>query len=173
MKKLAFILFIFVLVTEIYASGFIKAAGGFNLSRYSGLHGNNIWKLRTGLEIGIGLETILSSRISFEVDGFITQKGSIEEVRNSDASYAYTLNYVLNEVSVPILLKIRLKADSSPYILAGGEISYISSHKYKVKEGYDLGLILPETKNVYLGLVFGCGYERKIGKISPFVEARY
>jgi len=49
MKKLAFILFIFVLVTEIYASGFIKAAGGFNLSRYSGLHGNNIWKLRQGL----------------------------------------------------------------------------------------------------------------------------
>lgn len=54
LKKPAFIFLIFILVTETYASGFIKATGGLNLLRYSGVLGNDVWKIRTGYVTGIG-----------------------------------------------------------------------------------------------------------------------
>lgn len=173
MRKLVFILLILVLVTEASAKVFIKALGGFNLSRYSGEHGNDVWKFRTGYETGIGFEIDLSSHIALEIDEYFIQKGSRQEVRDVDGSYSWTLNYTLSGISMPILLKVRLRTGSSPYIFLGGEVFLISSHKYKVKEGYEFYMILPEINSVCPGLVFGCGFEWKKEKISPFIEARY
>lgn len=172
MRRLIFILLSIVLVTETSAKD-LKVMGGLNLSRYSGtINGENVWKLRTGFAIGVGYEIAFSSHIAIEINGFYIQKGSREEYREG-GRYNYTINYALNEISVPILLKIRLKADSSPYILAGGELSFILSHRYIVEEGLEIGIIRPDTKSAYYGLVFGCGFDWQIGSISSFIEARY
>ncbi len=175
LKKLVFILLCLVLVAETSARDSIKAIGGFNLSKYSEtLRSNSINKFRTGFEIGIGYEINLSSHIALEVDGLFCQKGSREEVRDLDGSYMFTFNYVLNEISVPILMKVRLKTGSSPYILVGGELSFIISHNFKIEEeGWGTIWMLPETKWAYYGIVFGCGFEWKKNRISPIIEARY
>lgn len=173
MRKFVFILLILVSVTEASAKVFIKAFGGFNLSRYSGEIGNDIWKFRTGYEAGIGFEIDLSSHIAIEIDEYFIQSGSRREVRDVDGSYAYTLNYTLSGINIPILLKVRLRAGSSPYILVGGEVFLISSYKWKVKERYEFYTIYPEINSVCPGLVFGCGFEWKKEKISLFVEAMY
>lgn len=177
MRKPVFILLSLMLVAETSASGF-KVMGGLNLSRYSGpLMGEEVWKFRMGFELGSGYEIVLNSYIALEIDALFAQKGSKRKYI-AGGQYYFTLNYSLNEICVPILFKIRFKTDSSPYVLAGGEFSLILSHKRE--RGAGVEIFVPriyeeptEPKSSYYGLVFGCGYERKIGNISAFLEARY
>jgi len=162
-----------MLATVTYADH-LKVIGGLNLSRFSGqLFSEDIWKYRTGFEAGFGYEIPFGSHLALEIDGMFIQKGSRQEHREN-GHYYYTIHSVLNEISFPVLLKFRLKAGTFPYILAGGEISFIVSSNARVgKNDVEIYVIPPETKSSYQSLLFGCGFGWATGRISPFIEARY
>jgi len=176
MRKLIFVLLILILATETSAKCF-KVMGGVNFSKYSGsLIGEEVWRFRTEFEVGAGHEITLGSHLALEVDGFLIQKGSKRKFI-ANGRYYYTIYYTLTEFSFPMLFKIKFKTDSSPYILGGGELSLILSHK---REFYGVEIYYPphheeptDTKSSYYGLIFGCGHDWKIGSISTFFEVRY
>jgi hypothetical protein len=174
MTKTLFILLLSLMLATITYANDLKVIGGLNLSRFSGpVFFEDIWKYRTGFEAGIGYEIPFGSHLTLEIDGMFIQKGSKREHRENGLYY-YTIHSVLNEISFPVLLKLRLKTGSSPYILAGGEISFIVSSNAKVgKNDPEIYVIPPETKSFYPGLLFGCGFGWAMGRVSPFIEARY
>jgi len=171
MRKTLFILLTILLVTE--ASGkSVKIFQGLNLSRYSGtLYEENVWKLRLGFASGLGYEIDFGSHIGLEIDALFIQKGSKEEVIENGVRQ-YTINYALNEISIPIFLKFNLKTDLSLYFLAGGEFSLILSHKVEA-EGAEIGISPRKTRGSYHGLAFGSGFGRKIRTAFPFIEIQY
>ncbi len=184
MKKYLFVFLSIILVSGSYAQEF-KLIGGTGLSSYNvwpevvtipngwgWMELNSISNYKTGFILGVGVEFDLTRNIAFEIDGLYFQKGSIIRERQLTAS---KWHYILNEVSFPIFIKIKLLPGSSPYILGGGELSIILSHKRKLileEEEYETD-IKDNTKSFDYGLVFGAGYEKEFPTISFFIEGRY
>jgi len=175
-KKIVTVLFLVLTLTpQIYAND-LRAMIGPNFSTFSGplLYPGEAWKCRTGFEGGLGYNIWLGQGLSLEIDGMFIQKGSLREYKEQGLLY-YTIHYALNELNFPVLLKLSVKKMSSPYVLAGGEFSYILSSDVSV-----IGIERypppwpepPKTKSFYPGLVFGGGFSWDMGKISPFVEVR-
>jgi hypothetical protein len=174
--KIIPILFLVLMPTSITHAGHLRVMGGLNLSKYAGplFYPQDAWKFRTGFEGGVGYEIRLGPHFSLEIDGMFIQKGSLLEYRKP-GFHTYTIHYALNEISFPIVLKLSFKKRSSPFVLAGGEFSYIVSSDVKVP-----GIEIypppwpepPKTKSFYPGLVFGSGFSWDMGKISTFIEVR-
>ena len=153
MKKLLFILLSVMSVSGILAQGF-KVMGGLTLSKYS-VSNEGTWEFKTGFATGFGYEINITPNIAFEFDTMFIQKGATRTLRE----YTYR-KYSLNEITIPMLVKIRLKPDSSPYILGGGEFSFILSQKEKPGNcPYEIYLMPPSYKKYDYGLVFGGGFE--------------
>jgi hypothetical protein len=175
-EKIIPILLMVLMPTPITYAGHLKVMGGLNLSKYAGplFYPQDAWKFRTGFEGGVGYEIRLGPHFSLEIDGMFIQKGSLREYKEQGLLY-YTIHYALNELNFPVLLKLSVKKMSSPYVLAGGEFSYILSSDVTV-----IGIERypppwpepPKTKSFYPGLVFGGGFSWDMGKISLFVEVR-
>jgi hypothetical protein len=154
----------------------LRAMIGTNFSIYSGtlLYPGEAWKCRTGFEGGLGYDIWLSQGLSLEIDAMFIQKGSLREYKQQGLLY-YTIHYALNELNLPVLLKLSLKKISWPYVLAGGEFSYILSSDVRVIGIERYPPLWPEppiTKRFYPGLVFGGGFGFEIANASFFVEAR-
>jgi hypothetical protein len=191
MKRSLVFLFTLIISSGVYPLE-LKFIGGSNLSRYSIFPKESYdysfpivrysyeSSYKPGFLWGAGVEMPLAKNIAIEVDGIYFRKGSEVTQFNDDIPFLKR-NYVLNVVSLPILVKIKFLPDSSPYILHGGELSYLLSHKYKwTYEQPGDGLpqeetidIKEETKNFTFGAIVGGGFEIKTRWIAFFVEARY
>lgn len=175
-KIIPILLLALMLAPPIYADH-LRVMGGLNLSKYAGslFYPQDEWKFRSGFEGGVGYEIRLGLHFSLVIDGMFIQKGSLLEY-NKPSFHTYTLRYALNELSFPVALKLSIKERSSPYILAGGEFSYIFSSVLRAP-GIEINPSPwpepPKTKSFYPGLVLGGGYSWDMGKISTFIEVRF
>jgi len=167
MKKYLFIFLSILLVSVTYAHGF-KFMGGLNLSKYAVEPEENgiEWKNKTGFLAGAGIDISLVPNIAIEIDALYFQKGSKRKSAVED------LDYILNVISVPALLRIKFLPGPSPYILGGGEFSFILSHKI-YEEDIEEEDIKEKTKSFDYGLVFGAGFEMTMPGASIFIEGRY
>jgi hypothetical protein len=193
MKRSFLLLFSLILVSEAFGVDF-KFLGGANLSSYSIYPTKIYWgwsgnydrydsSYQPGFLLGAGLEWPLAKRIALEIDVLYFRKGSKITLSRFDA-VSLKGNYVLNVISVPVLIKIKALPNSSPYIVHGGELSYTLSHEYSYTtypdSYYEIGPqhyppadIKESTRRLSLGVVIGAGWEIQIRGISLLVEARY
>lgn len=167
-----------------------KAMGGLSLgdvtySRDPGLGIDNYMKKHTGYLFGIGYES--SGKFGIEVDILYMQKGVNLVGSASDPSTnlsgSFDISAVINEVTLPVVLKIRILEGSTPYIFGGGEIAYImSGHvNYTVTDastsqtysGSENVKDYDELATLDYGLVFGVGFELISGPVPLFIEGRY
>jgi hypothetical protein len=84
--------------------------------------------------------------------------------------YSFVMSSALAEV------RIRPLHGSSPYALAGYDISYVSRHEatyYIYPYGMDWAFLKQETAKIDMGVFAGGGLEIDLKKWMPFVEVRY
>ena len=190
MKRLLIFLFSLFLVSGAFAQQ-LKLLGGASLSRYAlspeviyeypWLDSLGYWKnykssFNQGFLFGTGVEFPLFKNIALEIDALYFRKGSGLTLSVNDIPFVKK-NYILNVVSLPLLVKFKFLPHSSPYILHGGEISYVLSHKYKQGEEEPIEgeyiNINDETRSFDFGAVVGGGFEIEVRRASFFVEVRY
>jgi opacity protein-like surface antigen len=171
MKKLLFLFMIFLFVSAAHSQEF-KFMGGIAFSKPDQIMQPAITEFRlnaaskAGFLAGGGVELSLTKNIAFEIDGLYFQKGCKIKFYELGQFLSY-LNYELNELTFPVLLKISIFQGTSPYMLGGGEFAFVLSHK---ADGHDLA---QETKKTDYGLVLGVGFRKKIEKVFIFIEGRY
>jgi len=190
MKKFLFVLLSIAFVSGAYAQEF-KLICGLNLSKYIlspdlnqpniGIEFERKSNYKMGFTLGCGVEFALSKNIAFEIDWLYSQKGCKGEVKPVypalEESYIVPIptEYSLHLFSIPVILKIKFLPDSSPYILGGGEFSFVLTHRYThIFNGGGDGLNITEnTKYLDYGLLFGGGFEIRSKAASLFIEVRY
>ncbi len=162
MKKYLLIFLTIILVSTTHAYGFKLMAGG-HLAKYAlepEVVGDE-WKNTTGLLVGGGIELFSVPNISLDIDGFYFRKGS------KFKSATEELDYTLDVISITPVVRVKFLPGPSPYVLGGGEFSYILTHKSgdtDIKANY---------KSFDYGLVFGAGYKMSMPGASLFFEGRY
>jgi opacity protein-like surface antigen len=162
MRKFLLIFLAVILISATHAYGFKVMVGG-HLSKYAlepagaGIE----WKNKTGFLIGGGIELFSVPHISLEIEGLYFRKGSKVDIIGVEG------DYTLDVISVPALVKVKILPGPSPYVLGGGEFSYILTHKLDDVD------IKDTTKSIDYGLVFGAGYELSMPGASLYVEGRY
>ena len=162
MKKYLLIFLTIILVSTTHAYG-VKLMAGGHLAKYAiepEVVGDE-WKYKTGFLIGGGIELFSVPNISLDIDAFYFRKGS------KFKSATEELDYALDVVSITPLVRVKFLPGPSPYVLGGGEFSYILTHKSgdtDIKENY---------KSFDYGLVFGAGYQMSMPGASLFFEGRY
>jgi hypothetical protein len=177
-----------------YTPGGLKVLGGLGLANitYSqdgsddiGVDIDHYKKSKLGFLGGIGYES--GSRFGFEIDLLYVQKGVRFEGSETGSTVStggsFDIKLKVNELSLPVLAKIKFMPGSTPYVIAGGEIAYILSSKidYWAKDdATDEIYSGTEDLNDYdnmnkidYGLVFGAGFELVSGPMPFFVEGRY
>jgi len=140
-------------------------------------------KPRTGFLGGIGYE--IGYRFGLEIDLLYFQKGVMFEGSVSQSTAGFNANFkataIIDELSVPILAKLRLLPAPTPYVIFGGEIAYIISSKAIYEYNNITDSESQSGTEVYkegvnrmdYGLVFGGGVEFKAGPVFVFIEGRY
>jgi len=162
MKKFLLIFLTIILVSATHAYGFKLMAGG-HLSNYAvepEVAGEE-WKYKTGLLLSGGIELFSVPNISLDIDGFYFRKGS------KFKSATEELDYILDVISITPLVRVKFLPGPSPYVLGGGEFSYILTHKSDDTD------IKANYKSFDYGLVFGAGYQMSMPGASLFFEGRY
>jgi len=162
MKKFLLIFLTIILVSTTHAYGFKFMAGG-HLSKYAvEPEGAGIeWKNKMGFLVGGGIELFSVPHISLEIEGLYFRKGSKVEIIGVEG------DYTLDVISIPALVKVKILPGPSPYVLGGGEFSYILTHKLDDVDIKDI------TKSYDYGVIFGAGYEMSMPGASLFFEGRY
>ncbi len=162
MKKGVLIFLTIILVSTTHAYGFKFMAGG-HLAKYAvepEVVGDE-WKNKTGVLVGGGIELFSVPNISLDIDAFYFRKGS------KFKSATEELDYTLDVISVTPLIRVKFLPGPSPYVLGGGEFSYILTHKSDDTD------IKANYKSFDYGLVFGAGYQMSMPGASLFFEGRY
>ena len=186
MKRPLVLIFSVMFVSCIHAQE-VKFLCGLDLSKYAiwpetyqGIDGyqyNDKSSFKIGFIIGGGIEFSFTKKITFEIDVLYFQKGSkIERENLSLEIYIAPKEYTLHMICFPMLLRTKFLSGSSPYILGGGEFSFIISHRYTNilnGERRDSFNIIDNTSKFDYGLIIGGGYEIKAEKCSFFIEGRY
>ena len=169
MKKIIIFILIMMISSSLYAD--FKIMGGLNLSKYKNITGSDFQhSYKMGFLAGIGFEKKITQKILLEFDLLYFQKGSKTE--SNDFPYLKS-EYKLNVISIPVLLRYQFLYDSSPYVLAGLEVSSVISHEKKL-EGQDLIDLEDTTDSTDFGYLFGCGYQIELQEdLFFFIEARY
>jgi hypothetical protein len=162
MKKFLLIFLTIILVSTTHAYGFKFMTGG-HLAKYAvEPEGAGVeWKNKMGFLVGGGIELFSVPHMSLEIEGLYFRKGSKVEIIGVEG------DYTLDVISIPALIKVKILPGPSPYILGGGEFSYILTHKL---DGVD---IKNTTKSIDYGVIFGAGYEMSMPGASLFFEGRY
>ncbi len=161
MKKALVSIFLLVLVTQAYPADF-KILGGLSLSRTTGpiMREDSIYlnpphpEFGTGFVAGGGIEFSLNRNVALEVDALFLQKGSRIGYQ---LSTAHSLTRI-NELSVPVLIKVLFWPGTSPYILAGPEVAFV---------------LTDGTKSIDYGVVGGIGFQKRFQGFGISLEARY
>ncbi len=140
-------------------------------------------KPKTGFLGGIGYE--VGSRFGLEIDLLYFQKGVMFEGSVSQAVAGFSANFEatasIDELSMPILVKLKLLPAPTPYVICGGEIAYIMSSKAvyeynNITDGESQAgteVYKDGVNRLDYGLVFGGGIEFKAGPVYVFIEGRY
>jgi len=162
MKKFLLIFMTIILVSTTHAYGFKFMAGG-HLSKYGvEPEGAGVeWKNKMGFLVGGGIELFSVPYISLEIEGLYFRKGSKVEIIGVEG------DYTLDVISIPALVKVKILPGPSPYVLGGGEFSYILTHKL---DDVDIKNI---TKSYDYGVIFGAGYVMSMPGSSLFFEGSY
>ncbi len=119
---------------------------------------------------GAGLEIPLFRLVSLDICQQYLQKGTVN-FDTQDGEITNFHNFKLNILSLPVCLKFKFFPGPSPYILAGGELSYVLRHN-AYYWGQDWNLT-GSTHRFDIAATAGGGFELVRGKWKPFVEARY
>lgn len=162
MKKFLLIFLSFILISATHAYGF-KLMGGGHLTKYVVMPEivGDEWNNKMGFLVGGGIELFSIPNISLDVDGFYSRKGS------KFVSGATENEYVLDVISITPVVRVKFLPGPSPYVLGGGEFSYILTHK---RDDVDIKM---DYKSYDYGLVFGAGYQLSMPGASLFFEGRY
>jgi opacity protein-like surface antigen len=163
MKKLIAFVFLLSLATWVYSVDF-KIMGGLSLSKSTEYMDLGILpdaslraQYRSGFAVGGGVIFSLTKNLVLEVDALFVQKGTRIRLQENDDPPVYWMVRI-NELSIPVLAKVRLRPGTSPYILAGGEFAFV---------------LTDAAKSVDYGLVGGIGFRKQLNKIGMSIEARY
>ena len=162
MKKYLLIFLTIILVSTTHAYG-VKFMVGGHLAKYAvEPEGAGVeWKNKTGFLVGGGIELFSVPHISLDIDGFYFRKGSKFESATEE------LDYTLDVISITPVVRVKFLPGPSPYVLGGGEFSYILTHK---RDDVD---IKATYKSFDYGLVFGAGFRMSMPGASLFFEGRY
>jgi hypothetical protein len=162
MKKYLLVFLAVIFVSATHAYGFKVMAGG-HMAKYAvepevaGVE----WKNKIGFLFGGGTELFSVPHISLEIEALYARKGCKVDVGGVEG------DYTLDVISVPALVKVKFLPGPSPYVLGGGEVSYIITHKLDDVD------IKDTTKSIDYGVFFGVGYELSMPGASLFFEGRY
>lgn len=136
-------------------------------------------KPRGGFGGGLGYEK--GSLIGLEIDLLYLPKGAF--FKGDLSGITFDLKFSIDEVSVPILLKLNVLRNKVPnvYLLAGGEMAFIlqSELVYSVRisdppiDSSGTEDIKKNLKPLDYGLVLGAGASLPLGGINVFLEGRY
>ena len=162
MKKYLLIFLTIILVSTTHAYG-VKFMVGGHLAKYAvEPEGAGVeWKNKMGVLVGGGIELFSVPHISLDIDGFYFRKGSKFESATEE------LDYTLDVISITPVVRVKFLPGPSPYVLGGGEFSYILTHK---SEDVDIKNLI---KSFDYGLVFGAGFRMSMPGASLFFEGRY
>ncbi len=170
----------------------IKLFGGLSFgkirnSEIEGLDNPDQYKKSLmGFAGGIGFET--GGQVGVEVDIMYVQKGLKIDANNFDTGGGthifFDADIVINQVSLPVLLRFKFMPGISPYLLLGGSISYIlsSTADYKITNGMntDTGsedLFDQEGDAIFnrldYSIVGGAGVELPLGTMRVYFEGRH
>lgn len=142
----------------------LKVLGGPAWGKFaSGWDMTNGWK--PGYLIGVGFESG-SGLLGCEADLCYMLKSNSYNSRGWD--------YEIGEISVPILARIKPFPGATPFLLAGGELAYVLSHKQspgpRGEKSYDM---LDNTRRFDYGLVLGLGFGLDLGGLTVELAGRY
>jgi hypothetical protein len=164
MKRVLVILLAATLFSTAYAYEW-RILGGLSIARSTEPledYGRMDWSpyVKANLAGGVGGAGVLFSlapHLDLEIDGLFLQKGADVEIIGIAGPFLRYHDRV-NELSVPVLLKLSLLHGTSPYVLAGGEAAWVISRA---------------PKDVDYGFVFGAGVDIPLGKTVISLEGRY
>lgn len=187
MRKFFLVLLTLALVSEASALDLKFMFGGsfshykilpeFLFSPFFGDDYTHETSLKSGFLFGTGIEFALSKKLAIECDALYFQKGSIfQRVYPLSGVREPAEDLNLNAISILSLIKFRFFSGSSPYVLAGNELSYVFNN---VKSAFQTITPYPEMDAFNIegsfdyGLVFGAGVEMKEKIFTFFLEGRY
>jgi len=162
MKKYLLIFLTIILISTTHAYG-VKLITGGHLAKYAvepEVVGNE-WKNKAGFLVGGGIELFSVPHISLDIDGFYFRKGSKFESATEE------LDYTLDVISITPVVRVKFLPGPSPYVLGGGEFSYVLTHK---RDDVDIKV---NYKSFDYGLVVGAGFRMSMPGASLFFEGRY
>lgn len=162
MKKVLVVVFLLSLAALAYPTEF-KIIGGLSLSKsIEPLGPDDVIYLYpphpltgAGTIAGGGVEFSLTRNLAIEADVLFFQKGTRIYFELSPVPPGMAR---INELSIPVLFKLRLKPGTTPYILGGGEFAIVLTHG---------------PNSIDYGLVGGIGLRMQVNKIGLSLEARY
>lgn len=173
--------------TEAYASGIILG-GGLSLAGFSyGSPGMTFYDDTEFLNrkrgfLG-GLSFDMGGKLGIEFGFFYMQKGAewSGSVTMKRMQLSGTARIEVDELSAPVLMKIRFGPYSAPFVVLGAELAYVLSGKYSwVLENTQLQLdetgsedIVTLINRMDYGLVVGAGFELKLKRGGLLVQGRY
>jgi hypothetical protein len=173
---------------KVYPKGGFRVLGGLTSANVStspipGLDVDQYKSPLAGFTGGIGYDS--GSRVAVVVDVLYLQKGAKFKGNyynpGMGSNFDFVIDSTISTISAPIMLKFRFMPGSTPYILGGGEIAFITSNKLKytiteLNSGQTLDGtedLIDGTNSIDYGLVFGAGYELNTRFIPLFIEGRY
>lgn len=146
----------------------VSLKGGFCLANFHSYNQDADSKAKAGLFGGLGF-TIGGPQIFLEIDALYFQKGCRNDLPNGGE-----YKFLLPVISVPVMMKLRMsRKQTSPFILFGGEASYVLK---ATRKGTDVTAMYPipdSVKRLDLGVVGGAGFELGMDTWSLVLEARY
>ncbi|MCX6557516.1 MAG: outer membrane beta-barrel protein [Candidatus Aminicenantes bacterium] len=158
-----------------FAKGGIKLMGGLSMSNLNiseTIPATAKKSSKMGFMGGLGYES--GGRMAFEMDLLYSPGGAV--IKATDPAAKEKFAFSGTAITLPIMLKIRFLAGTTPYILAGGEVGYLLNQKIVMTAAdgtsteYDA---LDHVNRLIYGLIFGGGVELQSGGINLFLEARY
>lgn len=140
---------------------------------------------KAGVAFGLGIGFPIAKGVALEVDVLYAGRGADYKLwYPSIGNDGYEESHDLKGVSFPALLKIAPLPRPFPYFLAGGDVTFILSHRRRTFSLYNYEYddqwvggggedFDPSTKKWDFGAVMGVGIDVPISKGFLFVEGRY
>jgi hypothetical protein len=157
------------------AKGGIKLMGGLSMSNLNiseTIPATAKKSAKMGFMGGLGYES--GGRMAFEIDLLYSPGGAV--IKATDPAAKEKFAFSGTAITLPIMLKVRFLAGTTPYILAGGEVGYLLNQKIVMTAAdgtsteYDA---LDHVNRLVYGLIFGGGVELRSAGMNLFLEARY
>lgn len=148
--------------------------GGLNLTKYgsSFVSSSTSFSQRSGFSGGITFTYPVSKGLSIETDLLYSRKGSGVVLLYS-ANQEFSGIYRYSAIGLPLMIKLSLFHEATPYLLLGPEIDLIFSHKLNIPDTQEVFDLRDTTSHIGFGINAGIGYEIPIHSLALFFEFRY